>query len=49
MGTWGTSIKSNDAFADIYGEFFELFNKGELPENISEKIKSKNSKVVESG
>jgi hypothetical protein len=47
MGTWGTSIKSNDTFADIYGEFFELYNKGELPENISEKIKSNNRETLE--
>jgi hypothetical protein len=47
MGTWGTSIKSNDAFADVYSEFFELYNKGELPENISEKIKSDNLEILE--
>ena len=47
MGTWGTSIKSNDAFADVYSEFFELYNKGELPEIISEKIKSANSEILE--
>ena len=38
MGTWGTTIKDNDAFADVYDEFFELYNKGELPLEISEKI-----------
>ena len=47
MGTWGTSIKSNDAFADIYSEYFELYNKGGLPENISEKIKSDNWEILE--
>lgn len=47
MGTWGTSIKSNDAFADVYSEFFELYNKGELPDNISEKIKSENCEILE--
>jgi hypothetical protein len=47
MGTWGTSIKSNDAFADVYSEFFELYNKGELPENISEKIKAENWEILE--
>jgi hypothetical protein len=47
MGTWGTSIKSNDAFAEVYSEFFELYNKGELPENISEKIKLDNWEILE--
>lgn len=39
MGTWGTAIKDNDAFADIYSEFHELYNKGEQPANISEKLR----------
>src|SRR3569833_3134197 len=38
MGTWGTSIKDNDAFTDVYSEFFEQYNNGGLPENISKKI-----------
>ena len=28
MGTWGTGISSNDTFADIYDEFFDLYNDG---------------------
>jgi hypothetical protein len=40
MGTWGTAIKDSDAFADVYTEFFNLYNKGEQPDNISSTIKS---------
>ena len=38
MGTWGTAIKDSDAFADIYSEFFDLYNKGGQPDTISKKI-----------
>lgn len=38
MGTWGTAIKDNDAFADVYSEFFEQYNKGGQPSTISKKI-----------
>jgi hypothetical protein len=46
MGTWGTSIKDNDTFADIYGEFFELYNKGESPQNISKKLLAENQELI---
>jgi hypothetical protein len=46
MGTWGTAIKDNDAFADIYGEFFKLYNKGEHPEDISKKVIAGNWEVL---
>jgi hypothetical protein len=47
MGTWGTSIKDSDAFADIYYEFFELYNKGGQPDNISKKIIEDNWEILE--
>jgi hypothetical protein len=47
MGTWGTAIKDSDAFADIYSEFFDLYNKGGQPENISEKITTDNWEMLE--
>jgi len=47
MGTWGTAIKDNDAFADIYTEFFELYNKGEQPQIISKKIIEENWEILE--
>jgi len=28
MGAWGIAISSNDTYADIYGEFFDLYNDG---------------------
>ena len=46
MGTWGTSIKDSDAFADIYDEFFELYSKGGQPENISKKIIEDNWEIL---
>ena len=47
MGTWGTAIKDNDAFADIYSEFFELYNDGGQPSEISEKIIKENWEILE--
>jgi hypothetical protein len=47
MGTWGTAIKDSDAFADIYSEFFELYNKGGEPDNISKKITDDNWEILE--
>lgn len=38
MGAWGTGISSNDGFADVYGEFFELYNDGGEPADISRKL-----------
>ena len=38
MGTWGTSIKDSNAFADIYSEFFDRYSKGEQSDNISQRI-----------
>ena len=47
MGTWGTGIKDNDAFADIYSEFFELYNKGGQPSVISQKLVYENWEILE--
>jgi hypothetical protein len=47
MGTWGTAIKDSDTFADIYGEFFDLYNKGGQPDAISEKILDNNREILE--
>ncbi|MEP3386758.1 MAG: hypothetical protein ABJO02_01135 [Reichenbachiella sp.] len=47
MGTWGTAIKSNDAFADVYDEFYELYNKGGNPEEISKKLIESNWEILE--
>jgi hypothetical protein len=47
MGTWGTAIKASDAFADIYHEFFDLYNKGGEPTRISKKIIEDNWEILE--
>ena len=47
MGQWGTAIKDNDAFSDIYSEFFKLYNEGEQPVDISQKILSDNWEMLE--
>ncbi|MBU0981723.1 hypothetical protein KKC94_03440 [Patescibacteria group bacterium] len=38
MGTWSTSIKGNDTVSDVYSSYFDLYNNGEKPENITEKL-----------
>lgn len=47
MGTWGTAIKSNDTSADIYSEFFELYNNGKEPTVILNKLISENKYLVD--
>lgn len=47
MGTWSTAIKGNDAFADVYSEFFDCYNKGEQSETISQKIVENNWEILE--
>ena len=44
MGTWGTAIKSNDTSADIYADFFDLYNDGKEPTEIKEKLITDNPK-----
>lgn len=46
MGTWGTAIASNDTYADIYSEFCDLYNEGiDVPE-ITAKLMTAYSEVV---
>lgn len=47
MGTWGTSIKDSDAFADIYSEFFDLYDNGGKPDIISKKVIDDNWEILE--
>jgi hypothetical protein len=36
MGAWGTAISSNDTYADIDEEFFDLYNDGQtVPSQIN--------------
>jgi len=47
MGTWTTSIKGNDASGDIYSDFFDLYNDGKSPEEISKKLFSDYQEVLD--
>jgi len=46
MGTWGIAISSNDTYADIYGDFFNLYNEGLDVAEISEKLISNNQETI---
>ena len=38
MGTWNNKIDGNDTFQDIYQNFFDLYNQGQNPVEISKQI-----------
>lgn len=38
MGTWNTKINGNDTFQVIYQNFFDLYNQGQNPVDISKQI-----------
>lgn len=46
MGAWGTGISSNDTYADIYDEFFDLFNEGLDVKEITIKLISDNQETI---
>lgn len=46
MGAWGTAISSNDTYADIYDEFFDLYNDGQSVEDISKKVIADNQETI---
>jgi len=46
MGAWGTAISSNDTYADIYDEFFELYNDGLEVEEISQRLIQNNQETI---
>lgn len=46
MGAWGTAISSNDTYADIYGEFFDLYNYGLDVAEISKKLITDNQETI---
>lgn len=47
MGTWGNGIKDNDTSSDIYDDFFELYNEGKYPDEISKQLLSENQELIE--
>ncbi len=46
MGTWGTGISSNDTYADVYDEFFELYDDGLSVKGITERLISSNQETI---
>jgi len=46
MGAWGTAISSNDTYADIYDEFFDLYNDGQSVDQISKKLIAENQEII---
>lgn len=47
MGTWGTAISSNDTYADIYSEFFDLYNEGLNVSEITKKLITKSKEIID--
>lgn len=47
MGAWGTNIKDNDTSADIYADFFDLYNEGKNPTDISAKLLADNKELID--
>ncbi len=47
MGTWGTGISSNDTFGDVYDQFFELYNEGAEPDEITKSLITKNQETIQ--
>lgn len=46
MGTWGTGISSNDTYADVYDEFFELYDAGLSVKEITERLIASNQETI---
>ena len=46
MGAWGTAISSNDTYADIYDEFFSLYNEGHTVGEISKRLIADNQETI---
>jgi len=47
MGAWGTGISSNDTYADVYDQFFDLYNDGVSVSDISAKLIGENQETIE--
>ena len=47
MGAWGTGISSNDTYADVYGEFFDLYNEGKEVSEITKIVTKQNRELLE--
>lgn len=47
MGTWNNKIDGNDTFQDIYQNFFDLYNQGQNPVEISKHIQDEYAEMFE--
>jgi len=47
MGTWNTKINGNDTFQDIYQNFFDLYNQGQNPADVSKQIQDECAEMFE--
>ncbi|AEE48418.1 hypothetical protein [Haliscomenobacter hydrossis] len=47
MGTWNTKINGNDTFQDIYQNFFDAYNQGKEPADISKQIQDDYAEMFE--
>lgn len=47
MGTWNNKIDGNDTFQDIYQNFFDLYNQGQNPVEISKQIQDECAEMFE--
>ena len=48
MGAWGTGIKQNDNFSDIYDEFIDLYNDGYSVTDITKHLIEENQDLIKS-
>lgn len=39
MGDWGHKVGESDTFADVYDQFFDLYNEGASPELVTKRIR----------
>ena len=46
MGAWGTGISSNDTYADVYGQFIDLYNEGLSVFDITKKLIAENEEMI---
>src|SRR5687767_10764547 len=47
MGVWGTGISSNDAYADVFSEFFDLYNEGKTVAEVTKTVLLNNKELLE--
>lgn len=47
MGTWNTKINGNDSFQDIYQNFFDAYNQGQEPADITKQIQADYAEMFE--